>query len=368
MNNKIIAGIGAGVAVIIIAVVFATGFDSGIDTQTMPKNEELGLVINSPTTAVTVQQLDKIYEEAASTGIGRSNVYLFWNMVEPQKGVYNFQESDVFMSLNKKNNLKVTLYFSVINGKTLGPFPDWMGKPRLQGIADDNIVSVLDALLSRYDIIDTVIIAGETDAHFRDQEDLIPVYKDLFNNVYDKLKEKHPNVKIGNSFSLNGVINKKLDHIVTELSIGDFVGFTYFPVDSLNEIVKNPIDEATSDLEKAVDLVPNKKILFFEISWSTSDFVGGNIEEQLDFVLTAFNFYKRHNDKIESFTWYRQYDRPEGTCQIDTSQVDGIIGLGTSEFVAERLSHYICNAGLLEVDGKSKPAWNEFKKVISENQ
>jgi hypothetical protein len=272
------------------------------------------------------------------------------------------------MSLNKKNDLKVTLYFSIINGKTFGPFPDWMGKPKLHAVSDDQIVSILDVILSRYNIIDTVIISAETDTYFRNQEDLIPIYKNLFNNVYDKIKEKHPDVKIGNSFSLNGVINKDLEHIVTDLNEGDFVAFTYFPVDSLNEIVKNPIDEARADLEKVFEIVPDKKISFFEISWSTSDFVGGSVEDQLDFVLTSFDFYNDNESKIESFTWYRQYDRPEGTCEIDISITEGPITIGTSEFVAERLSHYICNVGLIDADGKPKPAWNEFEKVIRQNQ
>jgi len=369
LNSKTIVGIGAGIAAVIITVSFfaiSSTEQNGIEPM-MTKNENIGLVVNAPASEITVQQLDEIYEEAASTGIGRSNVYLFWNMVEPQKGKFNFQETDIFMSLNKKNNLKVTLYFSIINGKTLGPLPDWMGKPQLHGISNDNIVSVLDALLTRYNIIDTVIIAGETDTYFRNQEDLIPIYKELFNNVYDKIKEKHPDVKIGNSFSLNGVINKNLDHIVTELNIGDFVAFTYFPIDSLNEIVKRPHD-AKADLEKALELVPDKKISFFEISWSTSNFVGGNEEDQADSVNIVFDFYNDNESKIESFTWYRQYDRPEGTCEVDISLVEGTIGLGTSEFVAERLSHYICNAGLIDADGKPKPAWNEFKKHISQLQ
>jgi len=370
LNSKTIAGIGAGIAAIIIAVsifTISSPEQNGIE-PTITKNENVGLVVNAPMNAVTIQQLDEIYEEAATTGIGRSNVYLFWNLIEPEKGKHNFRESDVLMSLNKKNDLKVTLYLSIINGKTLGPFPDWMGKPKLHAVSDDNIVNVLDVLLSRYDIIDTVIIAGDTDEHFRNQEDLILVYKDLFNNVYDKIKEKHPDVKLGNSFSLHGVINKDLDHIVSDLSEGDFVAFTYFPTDSLNEIVKNPIDEARADLEKALELVPDKKIIFFEISWSTSDFVGGTIEDQLDFVLTSFNFYRDNEEKIESFTWYRQYDKPDGTCIVDLSKVEGTVGIGTSEFVAERLSHYICNAGLLDVDGKPKPAWDEFKKHISQLQ
>jgi len=368
LNSKTIAGIGAGITIVIIVVIFVAGSDSEVGTQTILKNEKLGLVINTPTSAVTIQQLDEIFEEAASTGIGRSNAYLFWNLIEPEQGKYNFQDTDILMSLNKKNNLKVTLYFSIINGKTLGPFPDWMGKPKLHAVPDDQLISILDVILSRYNIIDTVIIAAETDTYFRNQEDLIPIYKNLFNNVYDKIKEKHPDVKIGNSFSLNGVINKDLEHIVSDLSEGDFVAFTYFPVDSLNEIVKNPIDEARSDLEKVFEIVPDKKISFFEISWSTSDFVGGSVEDQLDFVLTSFDFYNDNESKIESFTWYRQYDRPEGTCEIDISLTEGPIVIGTSEFVAERLSHYICNAGLIDADGKPKPAWNEFEKVIRQNQ
>ena len=368
MNSKIIAGICAGiVTIIIVIVVYTTVSNSGFESPATSRNEKLGIVVNPPTTAVTIQQLDEIYEDAASTGVGRSNVYLFWNLVEPQKGKYNFLESDTLMTLNRNNDLKVTLYFSIINGKTIGPFPDWMGKPRLQGISDNNVVSVLDALLSRYNIIDTVIIAGETDEHFRNQENLVPIYKELFNNVYNKLKVKHSDVKIGNSFSLNGVINKNLDHIVSELSIGDFAAFTYFPVDSLNEIVKDPHD-AILDLEKMFELVSDKKISLFEISWSTSDFVGGSEEDQADFVAIAYEFYNDNESKIESFTWYRQYDRPEGTCEIDLSRVEGVVGIGTSEFVAERLSHYICNVGFFDVDGKPKAAWTEFKKAISQNQ
>jgi len=142
------------------------------------------------------------------------------------------------MSFNKKNNLKVTLYFSIINGETLGPFPSWIGKPPLNSIGEDRVVGVLDAILSRYDIIDIVILSGQTESQFRFSEQNIPVYKDLFNGVYDKIKDKHPDVKIGNAFALHNVLNKNLQHIVSDLAIGDFVAFSYSPVDILNEIVK----------------------------------------------------------------------------------------------------------------------------------
>ena len=49
---------------------------------------------------------------------------------------------------------------------------------------------------------------------------------------YDKIKEKHPDVKIGNSFALHHVLNKNLTNVVIDLSdMGDFVAFSYSPVD-----------------------------------------------------------------------------------------------------------------------------------------
>ena len=368
MNKAIIGGIITAVAIAAIASAFLLLSESGFQLTTS-HNAKLGLIVNPPSNKITLDDLKNYYTQASSTGIGRTNLYLFWNLFEPEKGNYDWKQSDILMNLNKQNNLKVTLYFSIINGKTLGPFPDWIGKPSLLSISEDNLVNVLDAILSRYDIIDSVIIAGDTDAYFRYNEQNIPVYVDFFNGVYGLLKEKHSEVKFGNAFSLHGVINKNLSHIVEELDVGDFVAFSYFPVDSLNEINKNP-QEARDDLEKMIDLVPDKNVGIFEISWSTADFVNGNQKDQADFVKTVFDFYRDNESKLEFVTWYRQYDRPEGTCVIDPETIAGPIsigdssGLGSSEYVIERLSHYICNAGLIDTDGNPKPAWDEFKRQV----
>jgi hypothetical protein len=365
--DKKILGVIAGIVVIIAIVSAVLAIpNSEIITQT---NEKIGLVINSPSQSVTLQNLDEIYFEAASSGIGRSNVYLFWNLVEPVRGEFDWQQSDVLMSFNKKNNLKVTLYFSVINGETLGPFPSWIGKPPIISIGEDRVVSVLDAILSRYDIIDTVILAGETESQFRFNEQNIPVYKDLFNGVYEKTKEKHPDVKIGNAFALHHVINKNLRYIVTDLAVGDFIAFSYSPVDTLNDIVKTP-EQAIEDLEQVFDLTGDKKVGIFELSWSTSDFVGGSDSSQTEFLEKSFEFYATNESELEFFTWYRQYDKPEGTCAFEEQEVGedtltvGGSGFGSSEHVIERLNQYVCNVGLINSDGTPKSSWIEFKKQV----
>ena len=368
MDNKslgIIVGIG-----VVIAIIFVAMSISNIDILSPQQtNEKIGLVINSPNQSTTLQELNDVYSEASDSGIGRSNVYLFWNLVEPVRGEFDWRQSDALMSFNKNNNLKVTLYFSIINGETLGPFPNWIGKPSLNSIGEDRVVSVLDEILSRYDLVDTVILAGQTESQFRFYEQNIPVYKELFNGVYEKIKEKHPDVKIGNAFALDQVLNKNLRYIVTELSIGDFVAFSYSPIDSLNDIVKTP-EQAKEELQQMFDLAGDKKVGIFEISWSTSNFVGGNETGQTEFLEKSFEFYSENESEIEFFTWYRQYDRPEGTCIVedpiigdDTLTVGGS-SFGSSEHVSERLSHYICSAGMINNDGNPKSSWNEFKKQI----
>ena len=364
---------------VVIALVFVliTSDNSIDDTnsiipQVSPKtnNESIGIVINSPSSSVTLQQLDEIFTDASSSGIGRSNVYLYWNVIEPVEGKFDWLQSDILMGLNEKNNHKVTLYFSIINGETLGPFPKWIGKPTLNGINQDELVTVLDAVLSRYHIIDSVIIAGETESYFRYQEPFIPVYQEMFSNVYDRIKEKHPDVNFGNSFALHNVLNKNLNNVVEELALGDFVAFSYMPTDILYEINKNP-DEAIKDLNKIFEIVPNKKIGFFELSWSTSNFVEGNDDSQKIFVEKLFDFYAQNELNIEFMTWFRYIDQQASSCVTEEQKIGdqtitlgGGSSMGTSEHVIERLNQYNCNTGFVDVNQNGKIGWNEFKTQI----
>ena len=364
---------------VVIALVFVLIMsDNSIDDtnsiipQVSPKtnNESIGMVINSPSSSVTLKQLDEIFTDASSSGIGRSNVYLYWNVIEPVEGKFDWLQSDILMGLNEKNNHKVTLYFSIINGETLGPFPKWIGKPTLNGINQDELVTVLDAVLSRYHIIDSVIIAGDTESYFRYQEPFIPVYQELFSNVYDEIKQKHPDVKFGNSFALHNVLNKNLENVVEQLALGDFVAFSYMPTDTLNEISKNP-DEAIEDLNKIFEIVPNKKIGFFELSWSTSNFVEGNDDSQKIFVEKLFDFYAQNESNIEFMTWFRYIDQQASSCVTEEQKIGdqtitlgGGSSMGTSEHVIERLNQYNCNTGFVDVNQNGKIGWNEFKTQI----
>lgn len=362
MNKKILSGaIVSGVIIVIIIVVVSLQIQPSIPQ----KDEKLGLYVMVPTETPTLLDLKDAYAEAASTGIGRNNVYLFWTTIESQKGEYNWKISDAIMSLNKQNDLRVTLYFSIINNRVFGPFPDWMAIPQLDENLQDKAVKILDDILSRYDVIDYVIIGGEIDAYFRDHEDDIPKYDEFFMGVYTKLKEKHPDVKFGNSFSLHGIINNGQEDLVARLSQGDFVAFSYFPVNKLNEINKTS-QEARKDLERILELAGDKKVALMEISWSTAESIGGSQDGQVDFVKTVYDFYRENESRFEFLTWFREYDRPIDICMKGLNTSVGKVSFG-NEIVLQNTAEYLCDSGLIDVDKHPKPAWAEFKKQVQFN-
>ncbi|MFZ0183235.1 MAG: hypothetical protein WBV92_04170 [Nitrosotalea sp.] len=370
MNKKIIGvGIGAAVAIAAVFLILIPQLQpqtmpqniSQTQTANIPHNIKLGLVIIPPTQKSTLQEVKDAYAQAASTGIGRSNVYLSWPLMEPTQGNYNWSYSDILMGLNREQHLNVTLYFSVINNLDFGPFPDWMGKPQLDQKLQDHTVAILDAMLSRYYIVDYVIIGGNIDSYFRQHPDEIPQYVDFFNGVYSKLKVKHPDVKFGNWFSLNDVANHYEGDMVGKLNQGDFVAYSYAPVD-MTYYEGNSTENEGANLQKMIDYANGKKIALMEVGWSTDKSINGTVENQQKFVDTVFDFYKKNQSDFEFLTWYRQYDRPFDTCYNSLNKATDT--MFANDIVMNNTAAYLCGSGLIDVDKNPKPAWDEFNKQV----
>ena len=355
MKMLVVAAVAAAAAALAYAALVPAG-----DMQEADRG--LGMVVNAPG-AADAARARAIYEQAASTGIGRTNAYMFWNLVEPEPGRFDWSSTDAAMSLSRDSGLSVTLFFSLVNGASLGPFPEWMGEPDLASVDPGRLAAVLDAALSRYGPVDSLIIAGQAEERFRYSDSDARAYQELFGRVYSEIKERHPGVLVGSAYSLHGIINKDLARVVGDE--GDFVAFTYFPTDSLNEVSRTP-SEARADLDLALELAGARPAAFFEVGWSTSGFVGGSEADQAAFAAELLDFYGQNRGSLEFVTWYRQYDRPEGSCSFSPELGEGQVslggapGLGGSEHVAERLGHYVCASGLLREDGSPKPAWAAF--------
>ncbi|MGI0045951.1 MAG: hypothetical protein ACREBB_02000 [Nitrosotalea sp.] len=365
-SKKKVLGVAIGAAAVAVAIaVFFLVLQPQSQTispitQTSP-NLKLGLVIMPPTERPTFAQVHNAYIQAASTGIGRSNVYMLWPLVEPQQGTFNWQTYDILMGLNREQHLNVTLYFSIINNDQLGPFPNWLGQPNLDENLANQTASALDTILSRYYIVDYVVIGGDMNIYFRDHPSDIPKYVDFFDSVYSKLKAKHPDVKFGNWFSLNDLINRSDGDMVAKLNQGDFVAYSYSPVDLVFYQSKSP-DREAQDLQDMMNFSGGKNVALMEIGWSTDKAVNGTQDNQVKFMQDAFSFYRKNESKFEFMTWYRQYDRPSDTCYSGLNT--NIKSAFDNQILLNNTAAYLCGTGLIDVNNDTKPAWNEFRNQI----
>ena len=372
MNSKII-----GIVILVVAIggssaYFLTKNDS-IDTissqnDQISQNEKIGLVINTINPPTSIDDIENSYKIASTSGIGRTNLYIHWDYLEPEKGNFDWRVTDIMMKLNEKYNLKTTLYFSVINADRLGPFPSWMGNQIIGKSLETDTVRVLDAILSRYENIDYVIFAADIDYYFQRAPGIIPSYVEFFNNVSSEIKSNHPDVKIGNSLSLENVINKDLipnglRELTPELEMGDFIALSYKPVDLVGDISRTPL-EAIGDLEKTLEIFSSQKLAFFEISWSTSEFVNGYDIHQEQFIKSSLNFFEENESQIEFFTVSRLFDKPKGSCISQDIQSVGGSGFSSNSFRLERIDEYLCNSGLIDTNQNAKPAWEQLKTNI----
>ena len=372
MNTKII-----GIVVLVVAIggasaYFLTKSDS-VDTnsfsnQSILQNEKISLVINTINPPKSIDELEEAYKIASTSGAGRTNLYVHWNQLEPQKGNFDWRATDIMMKLNEKYNFKTTLFFSVINADRLGPFPLWMGNQALGQTLEDETIRVLDSILSRYENIDYVIFAGDIDYHFQRASGSIPTYVEFFDDVYLEIKSKHPDVKIGNSMSLENILNKGMEpggsfEMTPKLEMGDFIALSYKPTDTLGDINRTP-EEAIDDLNQSLEMFPSHQLAFFEISWSTSDFVNGNNNDQAEFIKSSLNFFEENESNIEFFTISRLFDKPKGSCvSQDIQSIQGS-GFTSNTFRLERVDEYVCNSGLIDTNQNEKSSWTQLKTNI----
>ena len=372
MNSKII-----GIAILVVAIggasaYFLTKSDS-VDTnsflnQSISQNEKISLVINTINPPKSIDDLEEAYKVASTSGAGRTNLYVHWNQLEPEKGNFDWRVTDIMMKLNEKYNFKTTLFFSVINADRLGPFPSWMGNQAIGETLEGETIRVLDSILSRYENIDYVIYAGDIDYHFQRASGSIPKYVEFFDGVYSEIKIKHPDVKIGNSMSLENILNKGMEpggtfELTPKLEMGDFIALSYKPTDTIGDINRTP-EEAMNDLKQSIEIFPSYQIAFFEVSWSTSEFVNGNNNDQAEFIKSSLNFFEENESKIEFFTISRLFDKPKGSCvSQDIQSIDGS-GFTSNSFRLERVDEYVCNSGLIDTNQNEKPSWTQLKTNI----
>lgn len=353
-----VALVAVGAAIALAPGSLAPGGDGqGSASPRLGLPDNFGVIVNTPSREASVLELDSLYARAASLGASRSNVYVFWDALEPSPRSYEWAQTDAIMTMHERHGLDATLFFSLVNGRTLGPLPGWMGSPTLDAVPAEDVTAALRAALTRYPRIDAVVIAGDADSHFERHPGMLGAYNALFGEVRGALAESHPGVMVGNAVSLDRIVNRGNSAIVDGLAAGDFVAFTYRPVNLLNEVSKTP-QEAMADMREMLRLAGTAQVALLEAGWTSSGDVGGDEAAQAEFA-EALAGLAASEPRVEFATWYRMHDREAGTCEVSVPDAGGsLLSTDDGEYAASALGSYVCGAGLLRADGSPKPAWD----------
>ena len=95
---------------------------------------------------------------------------------------------------------------------------------------------------------------------------------------------------------------------------GDFVAFTYRPLNLLNEVSRTPQD-AIGDMETMLRITGGQRVALLEAGWSSSADIGGDLASQAEFAV-ALSELASSEPRLEFVTWYRLHDRPDGSCTV----------------------------------------------------
>ena len=110
MNTRII-----GIIILVVAIGGASAYfitkndpveTNSFLTQPISQNEKISLVINTINPPQSIDDLENAYKVASTSGAGRTNLYVHWSQIEPEKGNFDWRVTDIMMKLNEKYNLR----------------------------------------------------------------------------------------------------------------------------------------------------------------------------------------------------------------------------------------------------------------------
>ena len=284
----------------------------GITCQTQPNGDYPSLAMVIPPSDDMIYVMDKAFNEAK---IDRMYWYLQWNAIEETKGIYNWDDTDIFF-----NTLKYLGYMTAISIEPMSTFTGEMDYiPRDLSFSKfnnsefiDTYKNFLDKFLERYsDGIEYLYLTNEIDSYFRthpEEIDALSEYCDMLNAIIPFFRNKYSDIKIGTVCSFhNCFINDRLD-IPTEITKHvDVMGYSLYHVDNEAQFYGNPSDIRNwlSEIKKISGKTP---IAITETSWPAKTDIDLLYEdqenEQVLYVEEVFKMKDIFGDDLKYVTWY----------------------------------------------------------------
>jgi hypothetical protein len=297
---------------------------------------------------------------AKDAGIQSTNVTILWRDLEAtgdggvEAGITYFNPLLHIANLVfPPNEIKASL--AIVAVDTVGPVvpPDLTGRPiddpavidRFNLAQDYVFGEIADLSLTMY------VIGNEIDAPFAGDPAKYAAYKTFFDAAAAHARSKRAALKVGPVLRLSGALADH-DALRPLVASADFLGITYFPLDS-NYSVRPP-STVHADLAQVAQLFPDKPVLVREAGYPSSSVVGGSPDAQANFVQELYRAWDENAARVPLLTFFTMHE-------YSPNQVDDFAAYyGVSD---PKFKEYFGTLGLRTFagHGTDKPGWGAFQ-------
>ena len=327
------------------------------------ENKKLGLVV-FPQNTSDINSYYKAFNLARDNNVQMTHYYVTWGEVEN-----NWTTNDFILGMVKNKGLKSSIVFNVIHTSVIGELPDDV---EFKGWDDPVFISRFSDFVIEYieryeDTVDYVEIGNEVDIYLNKHPDELDDYAIFYKEVYDNIKEAHPDMKVGTVFAYHDLkANNNFEVYETLSPIGDFDAFTLYIYSQGFIFDRDPV-ELYEHLQEIEELTGDRNFAIEEIGWNAYEGLEGNEEDQRQAVSYAFDYLEEAPDRFEFMNWFILYDSSEEESRkVAESFIEPDDPLLENERFMVPFSNFIRYLGLIESDGTPRDGWFEFTKRAQE--
>jgi len=307
----------------------------------------------------------RLLDAAATQGLDGFTYYVDWAELEPEPGQYTL--STFTQRLDALQDLGVQPFVNL----TVGDIEDYNLPDDLSdgegGLADG--VSLDDpALIERFGrVLDRVVplvverggfflgVGNEVDARLDDApQDELDAYVRFAEAARTRVHDTDPRLAVGVTLTTDAVRTTSRTTRALQDAV-DIIALNYGPIQP--DFFVRDLDEIASDFQDVLSGVPSGPVLIQELTCPSATSMGASESWQQSCFERLFEeIAATPQVRFASVFTFQDFDAETCTVIRDFFFGDSLDDL--PEDVAQRLTDYLCQLGVVAPDGTPKPAWD----------
>ena len=301
------------------------------------------------------------YQAIAAAGVEGAQTAAPWSSLNPTGTTYDLtMVTNPYFGLGALDGYGFTTLFlniSVVALKQRTMPADIAGLDFNDAAVKSRLRALIDQVLPYlHGGVKYVAFGNEVDAYFATHPGEWPQFVDLIEDARVHLKSLRPTKQVGVTTTFAAATGSQSAEIATMNTHMDMIALTYYPIDSITFLPRDPSTVAT-DMQAMSSLSPTKPIVLQEWGYPSSSVLMSSEQEQADFVFNSFTAWKDNRaSRFPFIGFFKRRDWDSAECQARSA----------GQSPGQPLYEFLCSLGLLRNDQTQKFAYQELLDQLAD--